>query len=291
MGFFSKPSPPPVRDATQVANQQTGMNTELTNRLFNLTAADQDSDYGSLNYEQQADGSYIARQRLSPEQRQLLDFLQGTKADAGQAAGGLLSATDYATPPSFGDMSSGLIGQQMSAYDAYQQPYFDRQRGALDARMRNQGLVPGGKSYDYQNMELEDNQFRQRNMALAQFEPEAFKQAMTQYEEPFKMAKSLADFGSPDSVIQNLWGTPQAQGFQTDLIGANADMNRANMERYRQEMENRAATMRTIGQIGGAALLGPMGGPMMAGLGGFGSALGGSMMSGLFGSGSMGASV
>lgn len=271
MGIFSKPKPPAVANYQTVAGQQTAANTATTNQLFGLNAVDQTNPYGSLSYSMGPDGTYSASQQLSPQQQQLLDYLQGTQATAGNAAGGLLSSANYQNPADFGDMESGLVGQRLDAFDQYNQPYFDKQRDALDTRLRNQGLVPGGRSHDYQTMELEDNQFRRRSEALAQFEPQAFQQAVQQYQMPAQMATSLAGFGSPNSVIQNLWNTPQAQGNFTDVIGANANMNQANMAAYEQQMKNRAATIGAIGSIAGGALLGPMGGPMMGMLGGMGS--------------------
>lgn len=288
MGIFSKPKPPAVANYQQVAGQQTAANTATTNQLFGLNAVDQTNPYGSLSYSMGPDGTYSASQQLSPQQQQLLDYLQGTQATAGNAASGLLSSAGYENAPNFGDMESGLVGQRLEDFDRYNQPYFDKQRDALDNRLRNQGLVPGGRSHDYQTMELEDNQFRRRSEALAQFEPQAFQQAVQQYQMPAQMATSLAGFASPNSIIQNLWNTPQAQGNFTDVIGANANMNQANMANYDAQMRARAATMNAIGGVATGALLGPMGGSMMGMLGSGLSAGGGMLAGNLLGHGSMG---
>lgn len=224
---------PQFTDPGALTGLQSGLNWGLTQGLYGLNAANQVNPYGSLNYTQDpSTGQYTATQNLSPQQQQLLDYLQGTQATAGSQAGGLLSSANYQNPANLGDMASGLTKQQLDAYTNYNQPYYQKSQDALDNQLRNQGLVPGDRSYDFQMKQIRDNQGTQQSNAAAQFEPQAFSQAVQQYQMPAQMAQSLAQFATPGSITQNLTNTPQAQGYQTDALGAYNSYNQANLGAY-----------------------------------------------------------
>lgn len=253
MGIFSKPKPPKVDSYQNVAGQQQNLNLEMMQKMFGLTAANQINPYGGLTYTQDpTTGQYTARQQLSPEQQQLLDYLQGTQASAGQQGQALLAGANYGAQPDFSTQAGALTREQMDAYTAYNQPYYDKQTAALDTTLRNQGLVPGTPAYNNQMRELRDTQSREVSMASAQFEPQAFQQAVQQYQMPAAMAQQLAQFGAPGSVMQNLWGTPQASGQPANLIGAYQGYNQAANQQYQNQMEQYSGMLKGIFGIGGA---------------------------------------
>ena len=112
--------------------------------------------YGSLTYQQTGTGPggtpiYLSSVNLSPAQQTFLNQLQGTQTTAGQQAGSLLAGANYGSQlptQAIGDLTSGLTGQNMSAYLAASDLFFQTQTSQLDAQLCNQGLVPGSPAYD-----------------------------------------------------------------------------------------------------------------------------------------------
>jgi hypothetical protein len=281
MSSLSAPKPPKVDDYQKVSGLQTEANTKAMNDLYNLSAANQINPYGQLTYyTDPVTGKMTANQQLSADQQFLLDTLQRTQGVGGTDAGELLANANYGDVPDFGSMSSPLVEERLNAYTQFNKPYYEYATQELDTKLRNQGIVPGDEQYDFQMKALRDQQATQQSKAASDYAPQAWQQAVENYKMPAAMAVELAKFGSPASLMQNLWSTPQAQGSQgANVIGANANMNSANMDRYKAEMQNRADMMKAIGQVGMGGVMLATGGVGGLGLGGLSSLMGGGAMS------------
>lgn len=199
--------------------QSQGLNYDAMLAAFGLNATNQNNPYGSLTYTQDpTTGQYTASQSYNPTTQNILNQQQGAQGGAGKAANDIFSNVDYSGgAPDLGNMASGATKAQLDAYTAYNQPYYDKAYNSLDTQLRNQGLVPGMPSYDFQIKQLRDQQSNQQSAAAAQFEPQAFSQAQTQTMLPAALGGSYLQNASPGNIAQNLFNTPTAQANPANL--------------------------------------------------------------------------
>jgi hypothetical protein len=192
----------------------TGINTPIAQENQAGSNYNQYDPYGSLTYSQTGTGPggtpiYSSSVNLSPTQQNLLNLLQGTQTTAGGQASSLLSGANYgAESPTaaIGNLTSGLTGQNVASYLSSADPFFQTQASQLDTSLRNQGLAPGQPAYDNAMRQLNTSQGLSVYGAAAQFEPQAFSQATTEYELPAALSQSLASFAAPANPTQQLQG-------------------------------------------------------------------------------------
>lgn len=249
-GLFDTPDVPKVADPGSVAQNSYEWNKKSGIANQNLNQIDQYNQFGSLTYKQvgtNPDGTpkYAATQAYTPQQQALLDQLQGTQKTAGTTANKLLgnSADMYSGPTDFADMSSGLTKDLMDKQIAYLTPYYGQQTDQLDTKLRNQGILPGTPAYTQQMAALKDTQDRSVSGALVQLQPQAFNQAVQNYNMPLETATKLATLGAPNSVKNNLVNTPTTSIAGTDYAGINNNSNAANMSAYNAQYKQQADMM------------------------------------------------
>lgn len=269
MSFFSKPKPPAVPNYQDVSKQQTTANQGAGDYTQQLNSTNQNNQYGTLNYTRDpSTGQYTATQQYTPQQQMLFNLFQGTQGVAGQQGQNLLSGANYGgAQPSdvIGNATSGLTGDLTGKYLQTVGVQQEKQRNDLDARLRNQGLVPGTPGYDRQMQNFSFDTNASNANATANFENQAYGQALQNYELPAMLSQQLAGFGAPGNIMQNLWNTPQTQVQGANVTGAAANMTQAQMEQYKQQMQNRSDTLKTIGQIAGGGIALYTGNPLMMG--------------------------
>lgn len=216
---LGQPSPPsPTESASNALNFSTQALTDVNQPAAVSSQAgsnyNQSGPYGTLNYSQIGTGPngvpiYGSSVKLSPEQQNLLNILQGTQTSAGTGAGSLIGGANYggSTPAaSIGDLASGLTSQNINEYLKSAQPFFTTQTQQLDTQLRNQGLAPGNPAYDNAMRQLTTNQGYSVEGATAAFEPTAFSQATTEYELPAELGTQLASFGAPANPVSTMEG-------------------------------------------------------------------------------------
>lgn len=217
----SAPSQP---DPYQLANAQKSINQSAQRGSM----IDQSNPYGSLTYKQtglNADGTptYTATSQLSKEQQGLLDALQSSQSASGAGGNTLLKALQTKIgadgTPDFSADAGGLTKQLLDQETSYLNPQFDYQTNQLDAKLRNQGITPDMPAYKQQMMDLRGDQNRAVTGFLAQAEPQAYQQAVSNYTTPISIGQQLASFGSPQSLAAP--GTP-ALGAANVAQGAQA---------------------------------------------------------------------
>jgi hypothetical protein len=207
---FGEPSPP---NPAQIAGQAISTSGQQLQDINTPAAVESQagSNYNwsgptsSLTYGQIGTGPggvpiYGASTQYTPQQQALLQTLQGTQATAGGQASRLLAGAGYgAAAPSdvIGNLTSGLVGQNMRSYLAASDPFFATQTAQLDTQLRNQGLAPGDPAYDNAMRSNTTNQGYAVEGAAANFEPQAFQQANTEFMLPANLATNLAGFGAP----------------------------------------------------------------------------------------------
>lgn len=251
--MFSKPKPPAVPNYQDVSSQQTTASEGAAQKSQQINAISQDNPFGSLSYTfNPATGSYEASQQYTPQQQMLFNLFQGTQGVAGQQGQNLLGGANYgAQQPSdvIGNATSGLTGDLTGRYLQTIGVQQEKQRNDLDARLRNQGLVPGTPGYDRQMQNFSFDTNASNANATANFENQAYGQALQNYELPAMLSQQLAGFGAPGNIMQNLWNTPQSQVQPANVTGAAANMTQGQMEAYKQQMQNRSDTLSSISRI------------------------------------------
>lgn len=273
MSMFSPPTPPDpqqgIQLGQQVASQQQGYNTAAGQQSQQGSMVGQVNPYGSLSYNQTGTGAngtplYTATEQLSPQQQQLFNLLQGTQGTAGQQAGSLLSGANYGsqTPAqAIGDKTSGITNQIMNSETSYLDPFFKTSRDQLDTQLKNQGLEPGQPAYDNAMRGLDTSQGLTVSNFAAQTQPQAMQEANTLYQMPAQMAESLAQFGQPGSVNNNLTTTPGLNVQPANLTGATATENQSLNTQYQAQNQQYQNMMSGIFGIPTAVLGGWAGSP------------------------------
>lgn len=259
----SQPKPPdPAQISAQsisTAGQQLGqINTPaaIENQAgsnYNWSGPTSSVSYGQIGTGPGGVPIYGVNTQYTPQQQALLQTLQGTQQTAGGQASQLLADAGYgAAAPSdvIGNMTSGLVGQNMQSYLAASDPFFQTQTSQLDTQLRNQGLAPGDPAYDNAMRTNTTNQGYAVEGAAASFEPQAFSQANTEYMLPANLAESLAGFGAPAAPGQGQTGGA-ALGIQTPNTAADlSSMTTAAENQYTAQQAQYNAMI--SGLMGGA---------------------------------------
>lgn len=287
MGLFSKPTPPPVPQASTIVAGQTAASQAAAEGTQKLNSTNQVGPTSSLSYTfDPTTGQYTATNQYSPQQQALLNYLQSTQGQAGAQASQLMTGAGYGGQPDIsgnaGSETEKLIAQQMQQL----RPEQDYQTSNLDTKLRNQGLVPGDAGYDNQMREFQANLANNNAANAAGFENQAFGQALTNYQLPAQMAESLAGFGSPQSAVANLWNTPQTQVQTPDVNAAYGTMTQAQQAQYKAQMDQYSGLLSGIGKgalaVGAAPFTGGASLAMMPGIFGSSSSSPGTALNGGF---------
>lgn len=207
--------------------------------------------------------SWTAKQELSPEQQGLLEQTQGLSKSklgyaqdlidqANQGKGGV----DMSQLPSYGinpgETYSDAIMRRL-------QPTMQAQQEAFDAKMANQGVMPGTAAYDAAYRNFSQGQNDQLTSAIVggmgvglQANQQAYNQGITNLNQPINMINALQQ----GSQVQNPQGVqsynmPQVQG--ADYLGAAQNQYNANLANYNAEQASSG------GLFGGLMGLGSLG--------------------------------
>lgn len=256
----SSSSAPQPTDPKKTAEIQQQYNVEALNQTQASNAMGQETPFGALTYTPTVgpDGvtRYTATTSLSPQNQALLDALYGTKGIAGQGASNVLSGAYQGSPDITGTADS-LMSQRLGAQLGYLNPFFDQQTNAMDARLRNQGLMPGTEGYENAMNNLRQSQGQTVSGATAQFMPEAFNEALAAYKTPAEMATTLQNLGLPMGL--GLVNTPTATMQPANYQGAAASADAMRMQAYQNDIAQQNAMLGGLfgaaGNLGGAAIL------------------------------------
>jgi hypothetical protein len=269
----SQPTPP---SPSAIAAEGQQLNTEQQGYNIGAQAAsqyNQSDPYGSLSYQQTGVGPngvpiYSASTQFSPTQQGLYNTYTGTQGMAGQQGQGLLGFGNYGSESptqAIGNETSGILGGQMAGWLQAQDPFFQTSTQQLDTQLQNEGLQSGNPAYDNAMRMLQTNQTNAVAGAASQFEPQAFGQAQTLYQEPLTVSQQLAQWGAPQSP--NSMFTQNTPALQTPNVSADTGvMSQAAENQYQAQQAQYNAMMSGLFGIGSSAL----GGMMMGGLGGMG---------------------
>lgn len=269
----SSPSAPKIDPNQVVAQQQKANQSAQAGSLV-----DQNNAFGSLTYNSHIDPAtgaprWTADTKYNPQQQAMLDNVVGFQGAAGSAGRSLFNSTadQYSHAPDFSTNTNSLTSKLLGQYTDYLKPSQNYQTSQLDAKLRTQGLDPGSPAYKQRMMDLQDNQNRSVSGFLAQIEPQAFDQAVKQYQLPLQTAQQLVGAGTPAPLSFQNTGAAQinpANVSSAEQLGLDAYKNQAAATNQRN-----AGIASVIGGVAGSAFGGPI-------LGAAGSSLAGSLFGG-----------
>jgi hypothetical protein len=255
------PSPPSPSAGISAGTQAAQAQMPFSEASQAASMIGQKGPTGSLQYVQSGTGPggvplYTAVTKLTPQQQQLLNTLQGTQQTGGTQAGQLLAASGYGNmSPStaIGDLTGGLVGQMMGQETSFLQPFFNTQTSQLDTQLRNQGFHPGDLAYDNAMRSNRTSQGLQVNQFLASAFPMEQQQATTQYELPMQMAESLGGFGAPQSPTTGF--TSALPGFTAPNTAADyATASNSAYQQWAAQQAQQSAMLQGLFGIGAAGL-------------------------------------
>ena len=194
---------------------------------------------------------------MSQPQQQIFNNYQQYQTGAGSTANSLLSQFSNSSN-NVGQATSDLTNQLVGQYTASQNPQFQYQTQALEAQLANQGLSPDSVAYQQQLKNLQLNQNQSIQAFTSQIEPQAYSQAVSQYELPEQLAAQLAGQGNPTALTNTLANTSAGQVSPVNIAQAYQAQN----QNYQNQLQAAQQQNSAIGGLvtGGLSLLGGGGG-------------------------------
>lgn len=239
---------PKAPDPAATAAAQTQMNKDTATTQQELNMVNQNTPYGSLNYEQtgtSASGTpqYTATQTLSPENQALYNnymSLAGKMGDIGNTQATNVAGT-MGQPFNFeAEQAKKLTDIQ----DTFLNPQWDRQQSALETQLINQGVQPGTEAYKRAMQEHSQNRQSAYDQNYLSAYNTTSQQALTERNQPLN---EMNAFLSGSQVQQpNYANTPQTSVSGVDYAGL-VNSN------YQNKLASHNAMLGGIFDIGSAA--------------------------------------
>lgn len=237
-----QPDPINVGAVTQQANAQNTANAQQNAAFNRLNQTDQFGN--TLTYSQtgtDANGNPIfsASQGLGQQGQQ---FAGGFGAIGqryiDQAGQGLPS-------------SQGAFDQAYDYATANLEPRMERQRAAMENRLRNQGLDPTSEAYKSASNDLALQQNEARNNLVTGLQGQIFNQGLQSRQQGMSELAPGVQFGM-GTMSPNLVNAPQVGVQNVDVAGLNQANQQQQQQIYQQQMAQRNAMLGGLASIGGA---------------------------------------
>lgn len=247
------PSPPPLIQPGPTAATQFNYNKQAQSSSEPF----QWGPYGSITSavvgkDQYGNPLYGQSTQLTPEEQMMLGLQQAGGVEAGAGVTNLLGEFNAQNPSQLGDMASGLTGERMKAYEASVDPYMEQQKEALASTLANQGLTPGTPAYDNAMRNLIQGQTQGMAGAAAQFEPQAWQQAMQEYEMPLLNAQTETGFNNPQIPGEINYPSLAPPNYEGDV----SSFNSAQVAAYQAQLQAQSNFFMGVGNLAmGAAKL------------------------------------
>jgi hypothetical protein len=262
----SAPSVPTIADPSTVTAEQTAANTQAYTESLLGQAINQATPYGSLTYQQTGTTPYgtpimSASMNYSQPEQQILGEQQLGQEQLGASGNNMLFNTQsqYSMPPDLLGGANSLTNQMMGSELSSLEPYFQTQGEQLNSQLSAEGLNdPNNPAYKTAQMDLLGTQNQAVNSYLAQAYPQAFSMAATNYELPLQTAMTELGAAQPASLTGSLTSTPNVQAPVTNVIGAYANQQNAEMQAYNAQMAQYSAGLTGMAGLGSAGLEGAL---------------------------------
>ena len=296
LGLGPAPSAPAAPDYVGAAQQTAAGNVDAARLATAANRVNQVTPYGNLDYsitgaDPYGNPTWTAKTSLSDVGQQLLNNQNQTSLGLGSAINAQLGNVQNTMGQGFNpnipqtqtslDNQGGMAGWDRANALLQQrlQPQMQIQQENLDAKLANQGVVPGTQAYDRAKMSLGMQQNDLMNQSQltglqagstlfnqglqgAQFgntaQQQAYNQALTNYNLPLNTLSALRS----GSQVQNPSFVNSAQQATTqgaDILGAtqmgyNAQMGNFNAQQAAQQGMN-SGLMSLGGTLGAAAIM------------------------------------
>jgi len=251
MGKPKAPTPPDPME-TAAASTGTNVSTAIANTL--LGQVGQSGPMGSLSYEQTGTQTFTdpttgqtyeipqftATTSLSPELQGTVSGIQGRIGDLVGGLGG-------------GDFNSADVeGRLFDLGSQRIDPVLERDRAALEARLANQGLVPGSEAWETQMAAHGQRANDAYNQLALQGRGQAFGEMMALRQAPINEITALLggqQMATPSYGIAQPGGIPT-----TDVASLIGQGYQNQMGQYGQQMQNYQNTMGGLFGLGAALI-------------------------------------
>lgn len=258
----SSPKAPTYPDPSTTANTQAQYNTQAAQQTQGMNTIGQDNPYGSLNYTTSIDPitgqpKYQANLQYNQTQQALLDQLNQNKSTAGGTANDLANNTlgQYADAPDLIGGANSLTMQALQSQMPAWQRFFDPERDQRRTELINQGITEGNPLYDLEMNKISANQGQTMGSWLSNFEPQAFQQALTNYQTPLSNFQTLMGISGPEDLKNSLVSTPSATVGAPDYSGQVQNQYNAQLTAQQQKIAQQNSLM-NMGLGIGTTLLG-----------------------------------
>lgn len=258
-------SPPPAPDYTGAATATAAGNAQQSQKAQEANLLNQYTPYGSLNYSQDQNSrfssgnpSYSSNINLSPTGQRLLDLNNQSLIGIGDLQGGATkTAADTLSKPF--DLSS--VDKTADASYASQtkrlDPQWAQNSEINDAKLANQGIVPGTKAYDDQMRtfnQSKNDAYSQATQSAIATEPQTYQLAASAYNQPLNTLNAIRTGSQVTNPSFNT-ATPQQQTTAgPNYLGAAQSTGQYNQGIYNAGVAQNNATTSGLFQLGGAAL-------------------------------------
>lgn len=262
IAYKDAPSAPPAPDYTSAAIATASGNKEAAQAAQQGSMIGQNTPYGSLSYSQtgtspQGNPLYTADISLSPTGQQLLSASDQTKL----GLAGLQSGAEQRVAGSINQpFALGSVPQvEDTAYKAITSrldPQWEQNTEMQDAKLANQGIVPGTKAYDDAMRtfnEAKNDAYEQANLGAIATAPQTFQLASATREQPLNELDALL---TGSQVTNPTFGpTPQQQTVPgPNYLGAAQSQGQYGQGLYNAQIGQQNATTSGLFGLGGAGL-------------------------------------
>jgi hypothetical protein len=254
--FGSPPSPPPAPDYASAARETSAGNLAAAQAATAANRVSQYTPYGNLVYTQtgtdsQGNPTWRADQSLAPAQQQMLDIQNASGVGLGQTINSALGRvqdtmgqgfnpnipqTQTSLGPNYRqnvDYEGGMQGWDKANQLLMQrlQPQMDIQQRTLDAKLANQGVVPGTEAYNRAKQGLG----MQQNDLLNQAQLSGLQAGNTLFQQGLQGAQ----FGNAAALQQGQFGNAaQQQAYNQAMTNYNLPLNTLSALRSGSQVQN-----------------------------------------------------
>ena len=257
------PSPPPAPDYTGAATATAAGNLQAAQAAQQGNLINQNTPYGTLTYTQDptsrfstGNPSYTSDINLNQTGQQLLDYSNQSQLGLGALQTGATQnvADTMGKPFDLGSVQD-TADASYKAQTARLDPQWSQNSEMNDAKLANQGIVPGTKAYDDQMRtfnQAKNDAYSQATQAAISTEPQTYQLAAAAYNQPLNELNALRTGSQVTNPTFNS-ATPQQQTTAgPNYLGAAQATGQYNQGLYNAQVGQQNATTSGLFGLGGS---------------------------------------
>ncbi len=244
------PKPPPPINVAQTTQADQSARDYATDRTMAENTIDQQNPFGNLDYSAAVDPitgqlKYSAKTTYTPEQQQILDFLQGSQTQLGQTGQNLITANmgQYGQPIDLSaaedSLSRAAMDPMMANLQRYMAPQLDQRRTELI----NQGITEGSKLFDLEMDKVRNNQGLTMGSQIASYFPQAEQIAKDQLNMTPDLMQKIMSLSQPGSLPSQFVNTPSTTQNPTDVASLTTSAQEQAFKNYQMQVADQNSKM------------------------------------------------